>query len=99
MIPGSRSTCPDPFLETVSARNSPSAVMDRDMRRVWPLVYISVTWIMHIGMDSEEKDEGGFRDSHTFKHQYLIKIWIERLLIKFLVNLSFPPFFSPVAFV
>lgn len=45
--------------------------------------YISVTWEMHIGMDSEERDEGGFQDSHTFWYQYLKTIWIERLLVKF----------------
>lgn len=38
---------------------------------------------MHIGMDSEERDEGGFQDSHTFWYQYLKTIWIERLLVKF----------------
>lgn len=46
-------------------------------------------------MDTEEKDEGGFHDGHTFRHQYLKMIWIERLLMKFF-DLIFPPFF-PVA--
>lgn len=45
-------------------------------------------------MDTEEKDKGGFQDSHMFRHQYLKMIWIERLLMKFLINLIFP-LFSP----
>lgn len=43
-------------------------------------------------MDSEEKHEGGFQESHTFRYQYLKMIWIERLLLKFLINLISPFF-------
>lgn len=41
---------------TLLAHKSPCTVMDRDMRCVRLL---SVTWIIHIGMDREEKDEEG----------------------------------------
>jgi len=51
---------------------------------------------MHIGTDSEEKAEGGFQDS--LRHQYLKMIWIERLLMKFSINLIPPPFFQLLLF-
>jgi len=41
---------------TLLAHKSPCTVTGRDMRCVRLL---SVTWIIHIGMDSEEKDEEG----------------------------------------
>lgn len=45
-------------------------------------------------MDSEEKAEGGFQDSYTFRYQYPKMIWIVRLLKKFFINLIPPASFS-----
>lgn len=50
-------------VDGVGRVNTPGAVVDRDMRRVWLLEDISVSWIMHMGTDRE--DGGGGRQPHV----------------------------------
>lgn len=75
---------------TVLAGKPPSAVVDRDLRCVWPLVHISDTRKMHIWY---RQWRWSWRGMSTWWYQNLKFVWFEKLLIKFGLSPR-PPFLS-----